>query len=146
MASTLDNAKPSTSSTAEVGFRPSPIYTAANIITVQPPRRQDLQPSYAQTLQGESEDAGSNGWYGSMSMWFLLASLLALFVLALFVPECSSLLVRISSLILGCCFFLRSFLSFSSFLTSLLPFFPLLPSSLLLHFRALYLSFLPSLL
>ena len=37
------------------------------IIKVQPPRREDLQPAYAQTLQGESEDAGTHGWYGSMS-------------------------------------------------------------------------------
>ena len=35
-------------------------------IMVQPPKREDLQPSYAQTLQGES-DSGSHGWYGSMS-------------------------------------------------------------------------------
>ncbi|KAI9674148.1 MAG: hypothetical protein M1817_001966 [Caeruleum heppii] len=34
-------------------------------IIVQPPRREDLQPSYAQTL-GAEEDAGSHGWYGSM--------------------------------------------------------------------------------
>jgi len=34
-------------------------------IMVQPPRREDLQPSYAQTLQGES-DSGSHGWYGGM--------------------------------------------------------------------------------
>ncbi len=39
------------------------------LINVQPPRREDLQPAYAQTLQGESEDAGSHGWYGSMSMF-----------------------------------------------------------------------------
>lgn len=38
------------------------------LINVQPPRREDLQPAYAQTLQGESEDAGAHGWYGSMSM------------------------------------------------------------------------------
>jgi len=36
-----------------------------NLIQVEPPRREDLQPSYAQTLVGESE-TGSNGWYGSM--------------------------------------------------------------------------------
>ena len=42
---------------------------AANLINVQPPRREDLQPAYAQTLQGESEDAGTHGWYGSMSMF-----------------------------------------------------------------------------
>jgi erythrocyte band 7 integral membrane protein len=38
-----------------------------NMINVQPPRREDLQPAYAQTLKGESEDVGSHGWYGSMS-------------------------------------------------------------------------------
>ena len=38
------------------------------LINVQPPRREDLQPANAQTQQGESEDAGSHGWYGSMSM------------------------------------------------------------------------------
>lgn len=36
------------------------------IIKVQPPRREDLQPSYAQMLQGETE-ADAHGWYGSMS-------------------------------------------------------------------------------
>lgn len=41
---------------------------ANRLINVQPPRREDLQPAYAQTLQGESEDAGSHGWYGSMSI------------------------------------------------------------------------------
>lgn len=38
-----------------------------NVISVQPPRREDLQPAYAQTLQGESEDAATHGWYGRMS-------------------------------------------------------------------------------
>lgn len=38
-----------------------------NLLKVQPPRREDLQPAYAQTLQGESEDAVTHGWYGSMS-------------------------------------------------------------------------------
>ena len=42
------------------------------LINVQPPRREDLQPAYAQTLQGESEDAGSHGWYGSMSMFLIV--------------------------------------------------------------------------
>ena len=41
---------------------------STRLINVQPPRREDLQPAYAQTLQGESEDAGTHGWYGSMSM------------------------------------------------------------------------------
>jgi hypothetical protein len=35
------------------------------IVRVQPPRREDLQPSYARVIKGdESEDA--HGWYGSM--------------------------------------------------------------------------------
>ena len=42
------------------------------LINVQPPRREDLQPAYAQTLQGESEDAGSHGWYGSMSIFLFI--------------------------------------------------------------------------
>ena len=37
------------------------------MVNVQPPRREDLQPSYAQTLVGES-DQGNHGWYGAMSM------------------------------------------------------------------------------
>ena len=51
------------------GFRNgAPGGNSNKLINVQPPRREDLQPAYAQTLQGESEDAGSHGWYGSMSM------------------------------------------------------------------------------
>jgi len=34
------------------------------LIKVQPPRREDLQPNYAQTLQ--DADAETHGWYGSM--------------------------------------------------------------------------------
>lgn len=45
-----------------------PTTIASNMLAVQPPRREDLQPAYAQTLQGESEDAATHGWYGSMSM------------------------------------------------------------------------------
>lgn len=44
-----------------VGFRP----TNGGVIKVQPPRREDLQPSYAQTLQGDDET--NHGWYGGMS-------------------------------------------------------------------------------
>ncbi|KAL8948983.1 MAG: hypothetical protein Q9222_004871 [Ikaeria aurantiellina] len=36
------------------------------IIKVEPPRREDLQPAYAQTLQGDHDDAAAHGWYGSM--------------------------------------------------------------------------------
>jgi erythrocyte band 7 integral membrane protein len=36
------------------------------IIKVQPPRREDLQPSYAQVIKPDDADADTNGWYGSM--------------------------------------------------------------------------------
>lgn len=36
------------------------------IIKVQPPRREDLQPSYAKNIQADDADADTNGWYGSM--------------------------------------------------------------------------------
>jgi len=36
------------------------------IIQVQPPRREDLQPSYAQVIKADTEDASGTGWYGGM--------------------------------------------------------------------------------
>jgi hypothetical protein len=36
------------------------------IIKVQPPRREDLQPSYASVIQPYDADADTNGWYGGM--------------------------------------------------------------------------------
>lgn len=50
------------------GFRPNHVPGRSDnpLINVEPPRREDLQPSYAQTLVGES-DQGNHGWYGSMS-------------------------------------------------------------------------------
>ena len=58
---------PSTTNGANGGFRPThtPGRNDNPLINVEPPRREDLQPSYAQTLAGESE--GAHGWYGSMS-------------------------------------------------------------------------------
>ncbi|CZT47597.1 related to stomatin [Rhynchosporium secalis] len=49
------------------GFRPSnaPGRGGNALLVVEPPKRDDLQPSYAQTLAGES-DQGTHGWYGSM--------------------------------------------------------------------------------
>lgn len=39
--------------------------TAAHpLISVQPPRREDLQPSYASVLKPDTEDASQHGWYG----------------------------------------------------------------------------------
>jgi erythrocyte band 7 integral membrane protein len=63
----LDNGKGSASpERTDRGFRPTANGGQNGIIKVQPPRREDLQPSYAQTLQGETE-AETHGWYGSMS-------------------------------------------------------------------------------
>ncbi|KNG50686.1 stomatin family protein-like protein [Stemphylium lycopersici] len=36
------------------------------VIKVQPPRREDLQPSYARVIQPDDADADTNGWYGGM--------------------------------------------------------------------------------
>ncbi|PPJ51123.1 hypothetical protein CBER1_06601 [Cercospora berteroae] len=36
------------------------------LVKVQPPRREDLQPSYAQIIKPDTEDASQHGWYGSM--------------------------------------------------------------------------------
>jgi len=36
------------------------------VIKVQPPRREDLQPSYARVIQPDDQDHDTNGWYGSM--------------------------------------------------------------------------------
>lgn len=36
------------------------------LVKVQPPRREDLQPSYAQVIKPDTEDASQHGWYGSM--------------------------------------------------------------------------------
>jgi erythrocyte band 7 integral membrane protein len=64
-----NGAKPGPSS-FNGGFRPHH-NAAANgsvpMVNVEPARREDLQPSYAGILVGDN-DAGSNGWYGGMSM------------------------------------------------------------------------------
>lgn len=33
---------------------------------VEPPRREDLQPAYAQVIKADTADASTNGWYGNM--------------------------------------------------------------------------------
>ncbi|KAI9827123.1 MAG: hypothetical protein M1819_007014 [Sarea resinae] len=48
------------------GFRPTVPRTENGLVHVEPPRREDLQPSYASVLRPDSEDAGSHGWYGGM--------------------------------------------------------------------------------
>ena len=61
----IGNGKASASPDREMrGFRPQ--NTQNGVIKVEPPRREDMQPSYAQILQGETE-AETHGWYGSMS-------------------------------------------------------------------------------
>lgn len=51
------------------GFKPTSGHQVGRsdnpMVTVQPPRREDLQPSYAQNLVGESDQV--HGWYGGMS-------------------------------------------------------------------------------
>jgi len=70
-----DNSKAAAgTSTPPVGFRPR---GENGVIKVQPPRREDLQPSYAQTLQGDTE-IENYGWYGSMSMWLSVNALRSL--------------------------------------------------------------------
>jgi erythrocyte band 7 integral membrane protein len=36
------------------------------LVKVEPPRREDLQPSYAQVIKPDTEDDSQHGWYGSM--------------------------------------------------------------------------------
>jgi len=36
------------------------------LVKVQPPRREDLQPSYAQVIKPDTQDDSQHGWYGSM--------------------------------------------------------------------------------
>jgi erythrocyte band 7 integral membrane protein len=73
-ASSFNNGlhKPAGASGVNGGFRPNhtPGRSDNPMVNVEPPRREDLQPSYAQTLVGESEQ-GNHGWYGSMSKSFL---------------------------------------------------------------------------
>jgi len=45
-----------------IGFRP----TNGGIVKVQPPRKEDLQPSYAQVIEGNETHAETHGWYGSI--------------------------------------------------------------------------------
>ncbi|KAH0542796.1 hypothetical protein FGG08_002844 [Glutinoglossum americanum] len=62
------NVTPPESASDNIGFRPNNPGGSRRdnpILRVERPRREDLQPSYAQTFQGET-DAGSHGWYGSM--------------------------------------------------------------------------------
>ncbi|KAK0248885.1 hypothetical protein LTR35_011297 [Friedmanniomyces endolithicus] len=39
---------------------------AEPLVKVQPPRREDLQPTYAQVIQPDTHDDSQHGWYGSM--------------------------------------------------------------------------------
>ncbi|KAH8646052.1 stomatin family protein-like protein [Tricladium varicosporioides] len=72
MSSTLDNSikdgQPGSSGAGvNGGYRPTrtnPGRSDNPMVLVEPPRREDLQPSYAQTLHGD--DGGEHGWYGGM--------------------------------------------------------------------------------
>lgn len=41
-------------------------HTPEPLVKVQPPRREDLQPSYAREIQPDTEDEAVHGWYGGM--------------------------------------------------------------------------------
>lgn len=45
-------------------------HTGEQVIKVQPPRREDLQPSYARVIQPDDADADTNGWYGGMVSYY----------------------------------------------------------------------------
>ncbi|KAL8640072.1 MAG: hypothetical protein Q9228_002969 [Teloschistes exilis] len=64
----MDNGK---APSPQSGLKPNgagagPGATGNSLIKVQPPRREDLQPAYAQTLHGDTDDAAAHGWYGAM--------------------------------------------------------------------------------
>lgn len=48
---------------SNVGFRPS---NGGGLVKVQPPRPEDLQPSYAHTVD-KTDNPDAHGWYASMS-------------------------------------------------------------------------------
>lgn len=36
------------------------------LVKIEPPRREDLQPSYARAIQPDDADSENHGWYGAM--------------------------------------------------------------------------------
>lgn len=48
------------------GTNGSSALRAEPIVKVQPPRREDLQPSYAKVIEPDDADADNHGWYGGM--------------------------------------------------------------------------------
>ncbi|KAF2147491.1 uncharacterized protein K452DRAFT_217402 [Aplosporella prunicola CBS 121167] len=59
--STLNNKPPESSSNSRRALNDN-----GTVVKVQPPRREDLQPSYAQVIKPDTEDASQHTWYGSM--------------------------------------------------------------------------------
>lgn len=56
------------------GAHSAPSRSAAEpIVKVQPPRREDLQPSYARVIEPDDADADGHGWYGGM-VWLPICS------------------------------------------------------------------------
>lgn len=49
---------------SHVGFKPT---GGAEIISVQPARLEDLQPSYAQVLNHPTQSSAGHGWYATIS-------------------------------------------------------------------------------
>ena len=65
MASTNDSVKPILPDPVVAPRAPIAPHHNNAMIQVQPPLREDLQPSYAQHL--ENDDVSAHGWYGGMS-------------------------------------------------------------------------------
>lgn len=57
--------KPSVPSSSSNG-KDRAINGDGGLVKVQPPRREDLQPSYAQVLKADTQDDSTHGWYGGM--------------------------------------------------------------------------------
>ncbi|KAH3919937.1 hypothetical protein HBI56_032890 [Parastagonospora nodorum] len=55
-----------TNGKAPINGAGSPARHSEPLVKVQPPRREDLQPSYARVIQPDDQDADTNGWYGAM--------------------------------------------------------------------------------
>jgi erythrocyte band 7 integral membrane protein len=67
MSATPDTHKEPTGLATNGNYQPSRSTAGRSdnpLVHVEPPRREDLQPSYAQVLQGD--DVSAHGWYGSM--------------------------------------------------------------------------------
>jgi regulator of protease activity HflC (stomatin/prohibitin superfamily) len=66
--SAVNGKAPATSSHPSTGASTSNMNNSGahdnSLVKVQPPRREDMQPSYAKQIQPDTEDESAHGWYG----------------------------------------------------------------------------------